>query len=268
MSSEHNQPVFTYHTRVSVTPEQDQMLRGYTSLFGRVERTLYADMQKGKDASELKSAYLARFEITARQFNAVRIQLQGKVKAMREQLPGLIDNLKTRIRKAKKTIAKLAKLIPGSEKLHQKRRRLGNLQQGFEKLQNDRKSGRTHICFGSKKLFRAQFHLEENGCESHDQWHRTFTQARSKQFFILGSKDETAGCQGCIAIRDAEGRYMLRVRLPNSAGGKACRHQRSSVSLRASAVRGVVGLQPGLSCTVLFAMGRAGGYWFLRKRRP
>jgi hypothetical protein len=124
MSSEHNQPVFTYHTRVSVTPEQDQMLRGYTSLFGRVERTLYADMQKGKDASELKSAYLARFEITARQFNAVRIQLQGKVKAMREQLPGLIDNLKTRIRKAKKTIAKLAKLIPGSEKLHQKRRRL------------------------------------------------------------------------------------------------------------------------------------------------
>jgi Activator of Hsp90 ATPase homolog 1-like protein len=66
MSSEHNQPVFTYHTRVSVTPEQDQMLRGYTSLFGRVERTLYADMQKGKDASELKSAYLARFEITAR----------------------------------------------------------------------------------------------------------------------------------------------------------------------------------------------------------
>jgi hypothetical protein len=58
MSSEHNQPVFTYHTRVSVTPEQDQMLRGYTSLFGRVERTLYADMQKGKDASELKSAYL------------------------------------------------------------------------------------------------------------------------------------------------------------------------------------------------------------------
>jgi hypothetical protein len=56
---------------VSVTPEQDKRLREYGVLFGRVERTLYGEMQKGADAYRLKSDYLVRFAITARQFNLV-----------------------------------------------------------------------------------------------------------------------------------------------------------------------------------------------------
>jgi len=35
-----NKQVFTYQTRVSLTPEQDKMLREYAVRFGRVERTL------------------------------------------------------------------------------------------------------------------------------------------------------------------------------------------------------------------------------------
>ena len=79
MSGNENRRVFTYQTRVSVTPEQDKMLREYAVRFGRVERTLYREMQKGADAKRLKSDYLLRFAITARQFNAVRILLQGKI---------------------------------------------------------------------------------------------------------------------------------------------------------------------------------------------
>ena len=79
-----NRQVFTYQTRVSVTPEQDKRLREYAVLFGRVERTLYREMQKGADANRLKSEYLVRFAITARQFNAMRIQLQGKLDAIRK----------------------------------------------------------------------------------------------------------------------------------------------------------------------------------------
>jgi hypothetical protein len=48
-----NRQVFTYQTRVPVTPEQDQKLREYAVLFGRVERTLYGEMQKGADANRL-----------------------------------------------------------------------------------------------------------------------------------------------------------------------------------------------------------------------
>jgi len=71
MAGNHDSPVFSYQTRVAVTAEQDSLLREYARLFGHVERTLFADLQRGKDAGQLKSEYLARFSITARQFNAL-----------------------------------------------------------------------------------------------------------------------------------------------------------------------------------------------------
>jgi IS605 OrfB family transposase len=218
--SKQKRHVFTYQTRVFVTPEQDKMLREYAVRFGRVERTLYGDLQKGEDANRLKADYLVRFAITARQFNAARVQLQGKVEAIRQLLPVQVANLQTRIDKAKKIVARLRKRMPGSNRLHQKRRRLAGLELRWEQLEAERKGGQIHLCFGSKKLFHSQFHLEENGFQSHTEWKQAWSEARSSQFFVLGSKDETAGCQGCVATRNPDGSYDLRVRLPNAAREK------------------------------------------------
>src|SRR5215469_1686638 len=255
MPSQQDTPVFTYHTRVSLTPEQDQILREYAILFGHVERTLFADIEKGKHAKDLKSAYLARFGITARQFNALRIQLLGKIQAIRKQIPLRIENLKTKIQKAKKTIVELVQSIPGSNQLHQKRRRLANLQTRLERLEADEKTGRVHICFGSKRLFCAQYYLDENGFGSHAEWHEAWTEARSRQFFVIGSKDETAGCQGCVAVPEENGSYSLRLRLPTQA---SARH------LFITGVRFAYGqeqFEESLAC------GRALSYRFLRDEK-
>jgi len=185
-----------------------------------VERTLYRDLQKGEDANRLKSEYLVRFEITARQFNAVRLQLQGKVKALRRQLPQQVANLRRRIGRARRIVARLKKRLPSSHQLHQKQRRLAGLELRFEQLEAERKASRIHLCFGSKKLFHGQFHLEANGFPSHAECKQAWREARSNQFFVVGSKDETAGCQGCVASRNPDGSYALRVRLPNAAREK------------------------------------------------
>ena len=185
-----------------------------------MERTLYRDLQKGEDANRLKSEYLVRFEITARQFNAVRLQLQGKVKALRRQLPQQVANLKRRIGRARRIVARLKKRLPSSHQLHQKQRRLAGLELRFEQLEAERKASRIHLCFGSKKLFHGQFHLEANGFPSHAECKQAWREARSNQFFVVGSKDETAGCQGCVASRNPDGSYALRVRLPNAAREK------------------------------------------------
>ena len=42
----------------------------------------------------------------------------------------------------------------------------------------------------------------------------------SSQFFVLGSKDETAGCQGCVATVDPDGTITLRLRLPNACASR------------------------------------------------
>jgi hypothetical protein len=126
MPANDQRPVFTYETRVTLTAEQDQMLSEYAVRFGQVERTLFVDVQKGGEVSRLKCEYLERFDITARQFNAARIQVEGKIKAIRELIPVQMD-LQRKIRKARKVVAR-PQAIHGTSKLHQKWRRLARLE--------------------------------------------------------------------------------------------------------------------------------------------
>jgi secreted Zn-dependent insulinase-like peptidase len=44
-------------------------------LLSSIERHLFRDLSSGKEASALKSEYLQKYQITARHFNAIRIQL-------------------------------------------------------------------------------------------------------------------------------------------------------------------------------------------------
>jgi hypothetical protein len=191
MAENQHRPVFTYQTRLSVTPEQDQMAPSLRP-FGHIERALFRDLERGKDSHQLKSEYLRRLAITARQFNALRIQLQGKIAALAAVIPLRNENQKRKIRKAKKAIAKLVKSKPGSERLHEKRRRLAHQEWRLEQLEAGQKAGRARLCFGSKKLFRAQFYLQANGYPSHAAWYADWTEARSRQFFVLGSKPSSA----------------------------------------------------------------------------
>jgi len=132
---------------------------------------------------------------------------------------------------------------------------LADLEQRLEQREAQHKAGQVPLCFGSKKLFHAQFHLAENGFQSHAEWKQAWSEARSNQFFVLGSKDETAGCQGCVASRDPDGSYSLRVRLPNRAMGQ---------HLVLAGVRFAYGqkqFEQSLAC------GRALSYRFLRDRK-
>ena len=71
------------------------------------------------------------------------------------------------------------------------------------------------LCFGSKRLWRKQHHLEQNGYHSHEEWLRDWQDARSNEFFVVGSRDETAGCQLCVATVADDGTLTLRLRMPD-----------------------------------------------------
>src|SRR6516225_10699641 len=75
--------VFTYQTRL---PESSYpALDAYAMLYGQGERKLFAAMQSGRGTvNQLKRDCLCRFGITARQFNAVRVGLEGKVASIQE----------------------------------------------------------------------------------------------------------------------------------------------------------------------------------------
>ena len=82
-------------------------------------------------------------------------------------------------------------------------------------LEADIAAGLVRLCFGSKRLWRKQHDLEANGYGSHEEWLSEWQAARSDEFFVLGSRDETAGCQLCVASIADDGTLTLRLRLPD-----------------------------------------------------
>ena len=98
------------------------------------------------------------------------------------------------------------------DQVHQKKRRLANLRHRLVGLEADIAEGRVRLCFGSKKLRRKQQHyLEQNGYASHAEWLQDWQDARSNEFFVLGSRDETAGYQLCVASIADDGSLTLRL---------------------------------------------------------
>ena len=85
----------------------------------------------------------------------------------------------------------------------------------ISRLETDIGAGRVRLCFGSKRLWRKQHHLEQNGYASHEEWQRDWRDARSNEFFVLGSRDETSGCQLCVASIADDGSLTLRLRMPD-----------------------------------------------------
>ena len=71
--------MITLHTRIkNLTSAQGAALSAYAERFNRVARHLAADMARQQRAgASFKNAYLRRFDITARQFNAVRRYVEG-----------------------------------------------------------------------------------------------------------------------------------------------------------------------------------------------
>jgi hypothetical protein len=220
---------FTYQTIAQDSAAADAALCAYAKLFGEVERKLYARIADGGDPVKLKPEFCRDNGITSRQFNAVHRQLAGKLDGIKAQGKGLIREMTKRITKLGRKVKKLfepSKRVLKSEtpaqkqtrleQHHHKKRKLEALKERLEQMRADHKAGIVHITFGSANLFRAQFDLEANGYENHAQWLEEWRAARSSQFFVLGSKDETAGCQGCVATVNEDESLDLRVRLPDA----------------------------------------------------
>ena len=209
----------TYHTRIRDyvgmdRAEGDAALSAYAGLYGRVERKLFAAVSAGKAASSLKSGYLKQYGIPARMFNGVRVSLDGKIASVREQQKLRVDNLGQQIARAQRQIAGAAEQGRWQQ-AHAKRRRLANLQSRLAALEDDIEQERVRLCFGSKRLWHKQYHLGENGYGSRQEWLVDWRAARSNEFFVLGSRDETSGCQLCVATVADDGTLTLRLRLPD-----------------------------------------------------
>ena len=157
--------------------------------FGMLEKKLFVDLYvRKKPSSDLKKLYCARYKITARQYNSIKKQLDGRISSKVELSKLYMKNLQDKIKNTTKfihskeeqkgklqcTLLKMKGNEPNFHKkvkqyrnvkrsIHQKKRKLYSINLKLEKLESDFKVEKVRICFGSKDLFQKQFHLEENG---------------------------------------------------------------------------------------------------------
>ena len=220
----------TYQTRLKfLSAESVLALSSYAALFSKAERTLFAQTfaQGIRPTQAHKSSFQLRFGITARQYNAILYGLRGKVESIKELRKDHIQAAKARIISTEKAVKALERRLNADRKtgaatkqttafkLHHKKRRLATQKHRLEKLLVAEKANTVSLCFGSRKLFHAQHSLEANGFNNHAEWKRKWQAYRDRQFTVLGSKDESAGCQGC-QLKRIHDQWLLHLRLPNS----------------------------------------------------
>lgn len=206
----------TFESRLKNNSFETEVLKACATLFTKLQRCLFANIASGKNPNALKSKYLEEYQITARQFNALRVSVEGKISSIKTRQSALIVEKKDRIASLKKKIKHLIKVKKDKNIIHQKKRRLFKLEQELLQLKQDQENKKIRLCFGSKKLFRAQFDLEANEYTNHDEWLVDWQKERSKELFFLGSKDESSGNQTCTATLEQDNTLSLRIRLPNA----------------------------------------------------
>lgn len=220
------QPI-TLETRLPrSTPENIlRALDAYAGIFSKACRHYYSGAQKGE--VQIKPVFSRKHGLTARQFNAVKVSVDGMIQSQLSNLPGHIlqaQNKAVRLEKRLLTNKTRAQQldIDGKGDAAQKiwrslpglRSRLQHLRSEVKRLTVKIEQKSTSICFGSRRLFNAQHHLHANNYSDHQSWKTEWNDARSSQFFVLGSSDETGGCLGCILLPGENGSWIAQLRLP------------------------------------------------------
>ena len=221
---------FTFGTRI--VPDPALVLLG--SLCSEQERVLHKHLaQGGKLDQATKYAVMTETGLPGRFYNGITTMLDGKHKAVRELTKLRVTEVSERIKQINKKIIQLendakklaadprakraAKRI-GNIKLaiHGKKRKSYNLNLRLMRLKKEMDASVPTLCFGSKKLFRRQFALSENGYNSHAEWLKEWQRVRGSQFMVPGSHDEVSGNMTCMSSVEEDGSVSLRLLIPET----------------------------------------------------
>ena len=270
----------TYQTRIAGYEGIDRAVgdaarSAYAARYAKVQRKLFAAVAAGGSAVSQKREYIEEHGIPARLFNAARITLDGKVSAVRQSQLLQLDSLRRRVSRPEKQVDQAEQECQWRQ-VHEKRRRLANLKFRRSGLEANLAAGRVRLCFGSKKLWRKQYDLKANGYGSREAWLEEWREVRSNECFVLGSRDETAGCQLCVASVNDDGTLTLRLRMPDSLAGRhgkylvvpnvrfASGHEQVLAALGSNTEYAVYRRKHGEKAARVTALGQAISYRFKR----
>jgi IS605 OrfB family transposase len=197
---------------IVINPDSTQLesLENFACKWNQEQRRFYKAQQANPnlDLNQYKRDFIAKTKLTGRHFNSLRDDLKAKKDSVFELMKSRLEDLKDRLPKLNKTIKSLSHRsnrlsIKDKQSLFNKTRKLNQTQHQIQELEQALKQKDAQLCFGSKRLFQAQFNHQQlnknnpNQFENFNTWLDAWKSARTATFCMIGSKDESFGNSNC-----------------------------------------------------------------------
>ncbi len=181
-----------------------------SELYSAIERDMHVGLMGGESIAVIEKSLQSKYQVDSTTTRNVYHNLKGKHQGIKELRKSQAKELKSTIKSIQSAIKKRLKKKQKTRKdkfiIHQKKRRLTIKQHKLKLLQDKEIS----LCFGTKKLFQAQYHLEENGYSNHEEWLANWRAARQSNFMMVGAKTYASGNQLCRLNTDGK----LKITVP------------------------------------------------------
>ena len=164
-----------------------------------IMRTALNGLQNGQSEDDIEKTFQRKFDIDWAWADSVASNASGtfdQLKTARDlRIKALNDDLTAGWKSVAATIELMEQQLANPSRKNMKgfARRLMGLESKVSRLERKQVekqelelAKRLHICFGSSKLFNAQYHLEENGYSSHAQWRVDWEKKRGGNFYSVG----------------------------------------------------------------------------------
>jgi IS605 OrfB family transposase len=193
----------------------DPFLNAMSALYSGIEHDMHALLSKGDAIGSIELSLQVKYGVDSTTTRNVWHNLKGKQSSVAELQAIEAKDIKDSIVSIEKAVKKLEKTVKQKRKdkvdfskekftIHQKKRRLE-----IKRNKLTRALTNQSLCFGTKKLFNAQHHLEANGYSTHEEWREDWRAARTSNFMMVGSKIYKGGNQLCRLGSD--GSLMITV---------------------------------------------------------
>lgn len=255
-----------------------QFLNSMANLYSALEKEMHVALLAGDKIGNLEKRLQHKYQVDSTTVRNVYHNLKGKHSSIKELKKTQIKEIKSSISSIKQSIKTQAKKYQTKLKkgqstqkerfiIHQKKRRLNIKKQKLQKL----KTQSISLCFGTKKLFKAQYHKDSNAYANHQEWLKDWQERRTSNFLMVGSKTYHSGNQLCRL--DPEGNLTITVPpcLVKEYGGKITtqnikfRHGQEFIDIALSPTQHKRGQQyrNGTEMPVTHRFVRKKGLWYL-----
>ena len=211
---------FTIETRLNQKDNAEiiEYAKKHSVLYGKMIRFAWHRIKNGGQfpmkESKFNTLLQKTFGVNKRIANSVIHEAKGIYRALYQLKWNEFFQLKTKISKKYKKYEKIQQkvyvlkekaksnsLLAGQLSYYRKlktdlfhaKQKLNRMNRSLKNRLAVLNSRKLEICFGSKKLFLAQYHLAENHMTSHKVWYEAFCKRRDNRALYIGSKDERRG---------------------------------------------------------------------------